>query len=105
MLTRREAQYDPVDVTELIDTSATINGRVLVFRGRAEHRWQRSNTPAVVPQRYRELIEEAMATRGVVFAQMFRTLTAQPTGAERAGANQFADPAQEAAARPLGPTT
>lgn len=103
-ITRREAQYDPVDVTSLIDTAVPVTGTVLVFRGRDEHRRQHSSIPAVVPRRYRELVENAMSTRGTAFAAMFHDSTVPPTGSERSGAYQFTDPRQELATRPGNPT-
>lgn len=97
---RREAQYDVIDVTEHIQTSAALNGRVFTARGRPEHRCEATENRIVVPTRYRSLVMEAVTARSEAFAEEFWSLTAPSPWAERDGGYRFHDPDQEAAARP-----
>lgn len=100
---RREAQYDLTDVTEHIQTSAALNGRVFTARGRAEHRFEAKEGRIVLPTRYRSLVMEAVTARSEAFAEEFWSLTAPSPWAERDGSYRFQDPDQEAAARPALP--
>ena len=104
VLATREAQYDAVDVTELIDVvgpggaAIAIDGPVIAFSGRAEHR--RAGAEDVLPQRYLDMVSEAVASRGAGFAAEFWQSTLAAELPRHSGSYRFADPAQEQATRP-----
>lgn len=112
-------QYDAVDVTGLIEVAPpgddagtdylpwptgpeapSGTARVFAFRGRAAHRTSDPARAAVVPARYRELVEAAVATRGPAFVEEFEVTMLPPTGPEKHGGYRFMDPDQESATRP-----
>ena len=97
ILEAREAQYNAVDVTALVSTGASLDGPVLAFMGRAQHRATRNRT---LPSRYLELVTAAVATRGEAFAAEFWATTAPADLPQHEGAYRFASPAQERATRP-----
>lgn len=108
VLRTREAQYDAVDVTDLVEVvddaaAAPAPQRVIVFRGMAEHRRpSAAGVTAVVPERYRQMVDAAVATRGHAFVEQFAATTEAPSAPVKAGTYRFANAAQEAATRPGG---
>lgn len=97
ILEAREAQYDAVAVTALISTAAELDGPVVAFMGRAEHR---ATPDLTLPSRYLELVTNAVATRGAAFAEEFWATTAPADLPQHEGGYRFADPTQERATRP-----
>lgn len=100
MLTRREAQYDAVEVGDRIQSAVAPAARVIAFRGRAEFRRDTPQVPSFRPRSYRSLVETAVRSRGADFLAQFHSLTKPAAVNEYQGGYRFADPAQEIAARP-----
>ncbi len=73
-LDRREAEYDRLDVTRLIDPPPAQT--VYAYRGRPAH--TRPPADAVIPRRYWRLVEDAAARYGPAFARRFAAST-RPT--------------------------
>ena len=101
MLSLREAQYDTLDVTRLVQAPVSPGIKVVVFSGRTEYRRDSPGVQSFRPRSYRELVEAAALTRGAEFLEQFHATTHQITGREYEGGYRFADPHQELAARPV----
>lgn len=101
MLSRREAQYDAVEVGARIQPALAPGAKVLAFQGRHEFRRDTPQVASYRPYSYRSLVETAVLSRGEDFLAQFHAMTKPATVNEYQGGYRFADPAQELAARPL----
>lgn len=94
ILVGREAQYDLIDITDRTISAAAGSGQVMTFRGQEAFRAPSATRETVVPLRYRQRIDNAIARRGERFAQSFNASTLAATAPDREGPYRFADPAQ-----------
>lgn len=100
MLMRREAQYDAVEVADLVQSSVPSGASIIAFQGRPEFRRDTAQMPSFRPRIYRALVEAAVSTRGEDFLAQFHATTRRISGVEYEGNYRFADLAQELATRP-----